>query len=480
MSSLHNPFATKHEGHDTESRLWSNWSRTQTCEPARVHSPESTHDIAEVIRAAAAQRSQVRPLGAGHSFTPVATTSGHRVQLDNMSGLLHVDREAMTVTLRAGTRLRDVPALLRPLGLSLANQGDVDPQSVAGAVSTGTHGTGLNFTGFAGMLRGFRIICADAVEYDCYEGAEGRAGELFRLARLGLGVFGVLTELTLDCVPAFHLAADEHPEDFDDVRINFTERVKAVDHMEFYWFPGTSTALVKENTRIPDTELNTALPELRATHSLPSDSPTSQSSGAARMAASTSSFFSEEVLNNGGLLGICELSRAMPRSTRALNRFAASTVSRRKYVDESHRVFVSPRRVRFSEMEYAIALDDLPEVLGEIRSVIDRHRAWVSFPLEIRAAKSDDVALSTAYQRDSAYIAVHRYWKEPYARYFFDLIEPIFKEAGGRPHWGKLHTLNSADLRERYPLFDDVAKLRSQLDPQGLFLNSHLRELFGA
>ena len=439
-------------------KTWSNWAGTQTCVPSTVHQPADAGEVGRIVRDAVASGSTVRPLGAGHSFTPVAVTDGHRVQLDKMTGFVGSDADAGTVTLQAGTRLRDVPGILRPRGLALANQGDVDPQALAGAVSTGTHGTGLGFTGFAGMVKGFRIVGADGEEVHAYDGAPGTAGDLFRLGRLSLGIFGVITELTLEGVPAFRLSADEHAENVDEVRRTFPERVAAVDHMEFYWFPGTDLALVKENTRLPGVE-------------------GMESANDPGLLGRAGEFIADEVINNAGLLAMCEAAKAAPKLTRKLNAFAAKTVSTRRYVDEAHKVFVSPRRVRFSEMEYAVPLDSLPEVLDEVRRTIDRHHAWVSFPLEIRAAKGDDVALSTAYGRDSAYIAVHRYHREEYREYF-DLLEPIFLAAGGRPHWGKLHTLGAEQLRERYPLFDDVAQLRRRLDPNGVFLNDHLRGLF--
>lgn len=440
-------------------KQWSNWSGTQTCTPRSVHQPADAGEVGRIVREAVASQSSVRPLGAGHSFTPVGVTDGHRIQLDGIAGFVGADADAGTVTFRAGTRLRDVPGILRPRGLALANQGDVDPQSLAGAVSTGTHGTGLGFTGFAGMVRGFRIVGADGEEIHAHEDADGIAGELFRLARLGMGAFGVITELELEGVPAFRLSADEHAEDFEEVRRTFVERVADVDHMEFYWFPGTDLALVKENTRLPGIE-------------------DMHSAGDPGLLGRAGEFLADEVINNAGLFAMCEAAKAMPKLTKPLNAFAAKTVSTRRYVAEAHKVFVSPRRVRFAEMEYAVPLDVLPEVLDEVRRTIDRHRAWVSFPLEIRAAKGDDVALSTAYGRDSAYIAVHRYHREEYSEYF-RLLEPIFLAAGGRPHWGKLHTLGAAELRDLYPLFDDVADLRRRVDPTGVFLNDHLRDLFG-
>lgn len=447
---------------DAQSAPWQNWSRTQSCNPSYIHQPSDAAGVSAVIEAAKADGTSVRPLGAGHSFTPVATTEGHRIQLDRYSGLVDLDTENKTVTLRAGTRLRDIPGILRPLGWALPNQGDVDPQSLAGAISTGTHGTGLGFTGFAGTVRGFRIVTADGVEKHCHAGASGEEAELYRLARLGLGVFGVMTEVTMDIVPAFDLRADEHREDFESLRKAFPERCGEADHLEFFWFPGQKEALVKHNTR------TAPAPRRRR----PTPGTVRHRLGQVR------SFVDEELLGNIGLKAICEVSAKFPAATGALNKFATNAVPERIYSDEAHRVFVSPRRVKFAEMEYSVPLEAAPDVLDEIRSVLEAKNIQVSFPIEVRAAGADDVALSTAYGRDSAYIAIHRYFKEPYREYF-DLIEPIFKAHEGRPHWGKLHTLRAADLAERYPLFDEVAALRDKVDPEGLFLNPHLRSLFG-
>lgn len=444
---------------------WSNWAGTTRCNPASVHKPRTVRELESIVRAAAYADTTVRPLGAGHSFTPVAATRDIRIQLDHLSGISGLDMENNTVTFRAGTRLRDVPGLLGPLGIALANQGDVDPQSIAGAVSTGTHGTGLGYTGFAGMLRGFRLVTPDGRELNCTPDADGIGAEIYRLGRIGLGMFGVLTELTFDTVPAFHLAADEHTEDFEQLRRTFPERARAADHLEFFVFPGTDAALVKENTRIPDTDYEDWARRDNGTHRVPSRLLTAQK------------FITEEVINNAALWGMCELSRVRPGLTPKLNNFAAGTVPDQKYIDEAHKVFVTPRRVRFSEMEYAVPLDDAPEVLSEIRAAIEKSRTVVSFPLEVRTAAADDVALSTAYDRESCYIAAHRYHRENW-RGYFGMIEPILRAADGRPHWGKLHSLQHSELREAYPLFDEVNELRRRVDPAGVFMNPYLSNLF--
>lgn len=444
---------------------WSNWAGTTRCTPTSVHQPQTIQELESIIKAAAFAKSTVRPLGAGHSFTPVATTSDIRIQLDHLSGISGLDMENGTVTFRAGTRLRDVPDLLGPIGLALTNQGDVDPQSVAGAVSTGTHGTGLGYTGFGGMLRSFKLVTPDGRERLCSPDADGIDAEIFRLGRIGLGLFGVLTELTFDTVPAFHLAADEHAENFEELRQTFPERARAADHLEFFIFPGTDTALVKENTRVPASDYEEWTRRDGGIHRTPSKLLTAQK------------FFSEEIVGNAALWAMCEASRLRPSLTSRLNSIAVGSVPEQKYIDEAHKVFVSPRRVRFSEMEYGIPLNDAPDVLSDIRSAIDRSNSCVSFPLEVRTAAADDVALSTAYGRETCYIAVHRYHRENWRNYF-GLIEPILRAAGGRPHWGKLHSLQNSALREAYPLFDEVNDLRRRVDPDGLFLNPYLANLF--
>ena len=430
--------------------LWRNWGRSASARFAEVASPADETEVSAVLRRAASAGLPVRPMGAGHSFTPIAATDGISLRLDRMSGLRRVEVDSGRVTLGAGTRLRDLPALLEPYGLALENMGDIDHQSIAGAISTGTHGTGAGFTGLAGQVVGLRIALADGSVVDC---SSVERPELFEAARVGLGAFGVLTEVTVQCVPAFLLEANEHPEPLDAVLDGFAERMTAADHVEFYWFPHTDTALVKANRRLPLDAERSPVPRWR-------------------------SLIDDELLANGVFAGTCLAGTVAPRVVPAVNRVAAHLVSDRSYTDLSHRVFTAPRRVRFREMEYALPREELPDVLRAIRTLISASRWRISFPLEIRVAAADDVWLSTAYRRPTAYVAVHRYHREPFAEYF-TAVEDLFLGVTGRPHWGKLHTRDADYLRLAYPRFDDALRVRAEVDPGGLFANPYLDRVLG-
>jgi FAD-linked oxidoreductase len=432
---------------------WRNWSGAQTAEPSQFVQPTTEAEVVELVRRAAGDGLRVKAVGAGHSFTPVAATDGVLVNLDHLSGVVTVDREAMVVTFLAGTRLRDIPGLLRPHGLALANQGDVDPQSLAGAVSTGTHGTGAGLTGFAGMVRGLRTVTADGTVHDV-----GPGDPLFDLGRVSLGALGITTRITMAVVESFVLSAVEKAEPLAPLARDFPARAAAVDHLEYYWFPGTDVAHVKTNTRY-------SLPDAAAAD-LPGPVPRWRS------------VIDDEVVSNGAFGAMCALMHLAPRTTGAMNRVAAATLAQREYADTAHNVFVSPRRVRFNEMEYAVPLADAPEVLSEVHRVIDASGVPVGFPVEVRCTAADTVPLSTAYGRESCYIAVHRYHRDDY-RELFSVVEPVLTAAGGRPHWGKLHTLDHADLAAVHPHLSEVAELRARVDPDGVFRNPMVDRVFG-
>jgi FAD-linked oxidoreductase len=430
---------------------WQNWAGTASADPVRRSWPRSTEEIAQAITAAAKDGLTVRALGSGHSFTSAAATSGVAIDLSTWTGIIGADLDSGLVTVRSGTTIKDLNAALHALGLAMANLGDIDAQTVSGAISTGTHGTGAGLGGIATQVTGLELVLADGSTVFC--SADERP-DLFSAVRVSVGALGVLSTVTLQCVPAFTLAADERPMLLDEVLGRFGEFASDNDHFEFYWFPYGKNALVKRNNRIASgSPVPSPMPGWRR-------------------------FFEYEMMENAAFGALCRTGRAMPSAIKPLNRFAAATLSRRSYSAPSHEVFVTPRRVRFVESEYAVPRESLLDVLAELRAGVPRLADPVMFPVEVRVAAADDVWLSTAYGRDSAYVAIHQYVGLPYTDYF-RLFESIATSVGGRPHWGKMHTRDASYLGTAYPRFADFLRVRDSLDPSRRFANAYLQQVFG-
>jgi L-gulono-1,4-lactone dehydrogenase len=439
---------------------WQNWAGTASADPVRRSWPRSAEDIGHAITAAAKDGLTVRALGSGHSFTPAAATSGVAIDLSSWAGIIGADLDSGLVTVRSGTTIRELNAALHTLGLAMANLGDIDAQTVSGAISTGTHGTGAAYGGIATQVAGLELVLADGSAVSC--SADERP-ELFNAARVSVGALGVLSTVTLQCVPAFTLAADERPMPLDEVFGRFGEFAADNDHFEFYWFPYGKNALVKRNNRIPRGD-NLAYP--RGDSRVPRPMPNWRR------------FLEYEVMENAAFGALCRTGRAVPATIKPLNRLAAATLSKRTYSAPSHEVFVTPRRVRFVESEYAVPRACVLDVLAELRAGVTRLAHPVMFPVEVRVAAADDIWLSTAYGRDSAYVAIHQYVGLPYAEYF-RLFESIAAAVGGRPHWGKLHTRDASYLSSAYPRFSDFLRIRDETDPERRFANPYLQQIFG-
>ena len=424
---------------------WTNWAGTQLANAEIIH-PVGTGAISQAVTGAR----RVKPIGAGHSFTGIGRPEGTQLVFDRHAGLVSIDVAAGLVTVQAGMTLRRLNALLEQAGLSMTNLGDIDAQTVAGALSTGTHGTGARYGGLATQLRGFELVLADGSVLSC---SEQENAEIFRIGRVGLGALGVLSTVTLQVEPLFALTADEAPMALSDVLTRFDELADGTDHFEFYWFPHTERTLVKRNNRGLASPLD-PLPRWRA-------------------------WWDDEFLSNSVFGAVVAGGRREPRLVRPLSQLAAHALGRRTFTDVSHRVFVSARRVRFVEMEYALPRAAAVDVVTEIKATIER-RGWrIAFPIEVRVAAADDIALSTASGRDSAYVAVHMPVGTDHEPYF-RAVEAIAGQVGGRPHWGKLHYLERDTLAARYPGFDRFIELRERLDPGRVFTNAYLDSVLGA
>lgn len=425
---------------------WRNWAGTVTAAPSHVHLPRSVDDVVAAVRAA--RGSRLRPRGSGHSFTPLAATDGHAVDLRRWTGIESLDTTTGRVRVRAGTTLRALNAALDAHGRALENLGDIDVQTIAGAIATGTHGTGARLGGLATQVVGLDLVLADGTPVTCAAGED-----LFEAARVGLGALGVVTHVTLRCVPAFALAASERPEPLDDVLAGLDTLFDEADHVEFYWFPYGAQALVKRNTRVALEAAPAPLHPVRR-------------------------FVEYDVVENAAFGTLCRVGRALPRTAVPMGRLASGVLSAREYGDRSARVFTTRRRVRFVESEWAVPRSALAGVLDELRALVPRLEHPVLFPVEVRVAAADDVWLSTAHGRDTAYVAIHQYVGAPRAAYFA-AFGAIAAAAGGRPHWGKEHHLDAADLAGRYPRFDDVRRVRRAVDPEGLFADEHTDRVLG-
>lgn len=430
--------------------VWRNWGRSQRAKPIRVERPRTAGAVQRAVQAAARAGIPIKAVGASHSFSGIAVPAGVLLLLDDLTGLVDVDRERHLVTFSAGTRLRDIPRLLAPHGLAMENLGDIDSQTISGAVSTGTHGTGSRFRGMAAQVAGATLVrgTGEMLHVDERENAE-----LLPAVALSLGSLGILVDVTVRCVPAFDLSAVERPEPLEEVLADLPERVAASDHLEFYWFPHTQTALTKTNTR--------------------------QGSGEDRHPLSPAkAWFDDSFVANGLLQVACSAGKAAPAMIPRINRVAERLTGNRTFADASARVFTTPRTVRFREMEYAVPAAEVPEVLREIRDLIDRSGWRISFPVEVRFAAADDLWLSTASGRDTGYIAVHRYAGEDPTEYF-RAVESLMRAHDGRPHWGKMHWRDAESLRPTYAHFDDFLAVRDRLDPNRLFRNAYLDRVLG-
>ncbi|MGW3173024.1 D-arabinono-1,4-lactone oxidase [Streptomyces sp. NPDC001153] len=428
---------------------WRNWGGNVSARPARQVAPASVEELAAAVRRAAEDGLKVKAVGTGHSFTSIAATDGVLIRPQLLTGIRKIDREAMTVTVEAGTPLKRLNAALAREGLSLTNMGDIMEQTVSGATSTGTHGTGRESASIAAQITGLELVTADGSVLTC---SEKENPKVFAAARIGLGALGIITAITFAVEPLFLLTAREEPMPLDRVLAEFDQLWAENEHFEFYWFPHTGNTNTKRNNR-------SAGPE----------QPVGQLAG----------WFEDEFLSNGVFQVAQWVGRAAPAAVPAIARISSKALSARTYTDIPYKVFTSPRRVRFVEMEYAVPRAALAETLRELKSMVERSGLRVSFPVEVRTAPADDITLSAASGRDSAYVAVHMFRGTPYQAYF-TAAERIFTAHEGRPHWGKVHTRDAEYFARVYPRFGEFTALRDRLDPERLFQNDYLRRVLGS
>ncbi len=441
--------AVSTEATSAPTRAWTNWAGNQKAQVRRIATPASTREVAQTVREAAAAGLKVKPAGSGHSFTAAAVTDGVLIRLDHLSRTRSADKASGLVTVEAGMGLRRFNELLAEQGLALTNLGDIQEQTVAGAIATGTHGTGRSSASIAAQVAGLEIVLADGSIVAC---SATERPELFEAARIGVGAIGVITAVTFRTERAFLLSAHEEPTSLDVALDSFDDLWQENEHFEFWWFPHTKGALLKRNNR---------------------------STGPAAPLPRGREWFEDEFLANTFFSGLLKAGRSAPRAIPTINRFAAKALSARSYTDRSDKVFTSPRRFKFLEMEYALPREAAVSALREVRQMIERARLRISLPIEVRTAPSDALWLSTAHGRDTAYVAFHMHEGVNPTEYF-ENAEAIMVAYDGRPHWGKLHTRDREYIASAYPRFEDFLTVRDKADPERVFGNEYTRRIFGA
>ena len=424
----------------SHSLPWRNWSGGLVCQPAGRFAPATESELVEFLKST---RGPLRPVGSGHSFTPLVPTDGHLIVIDQLSALLDHDAETLQATFGAGSRLGDMGPALAAIGQAMINLPDIDRQTLAGATATATHGTGIGFQSLSGYVTDFRLItpAGEVLDLDAENDPD-----MFNAARVSLGALGVVTRMTLQNRSTYRLKARSWIQRTEEVLEGFDE--SAATHRHFEMFPLTHS----------DYAIVLATDETDAPINNPPPSP-----------------------EEGDGLG--EAMRGWmavrPRDRLPLVNAMAEQIQPTEVVDASYKILSNVRNNRFNEMEYSVPLEAGAECLAEVlRTIIDKE-IDVVFPLEYRYVRRDDTWLSmSAGEEDHAAISIHRTAEEDY-RPYFDLIEPIFWKYEGRPHWGKIHSLNHAQLTQLYSRFEDFREIRKRLDPEGRLLNDHLRGIFG-
>ncbi len=431
-----------------ETGAWANWAGDQTCRPAEQVRPANREELAAAIVVAAAAGRKVSVAGSGHSFTEAAMTDGTMLRIEALKGVVDADPASGLVRVGAGTVLADLNEELARLGLAMENLGDIDSQTIAGAISTGTHGTGARLRNISAQVEGVELVLGDG---SVRELSAASHPELLRAARVGIGALGALSAVTLRCVPAFVLDRVDAPRPREQVLDSFQESADAHDHFELFTFPYADSALVLERNR---TE---APPSPRG-----------------RVAA----YLNDVVLENWALGALSATGRRFPGTIPSLSRLAGRLASGSRTVDRSDRVFANDRRVRFTEMEYGVPRERGPEAVRRVIEWVRSNRYPVFFPIEMRVAAGDDALLSPSHERDTAYIAVHQYRGMEW-RPYFEAVEAIMDEYGGRPHWGKRHFQTAATLAPRYPAWERFQAARDELDPGRVFANEYAERVLG-
>jgi FAD-linked oxidoreductase len=428
------------------SAKWQNWAKNVECNPKEILKPSTEQEIINIINQNREQSGRLRVVGNGHSFTELDATNDTMINLSNLQGLIDVDKDNRQATAWAGTSIKNLNHQLFENGLNIINLGDIDVQSIAGATATGTHGTGVNFGNISSQIAEFTIATADGQLLKC---SATENTDLFNAGRVSLGSLGIITQVKLDLSPSYKLEYLSKKASLEDTLNKLEEYNASNRNFEFYWFPYTQTVQLKFSNE-------TSLPV--------KDNKTLR-------------YLNQHIIENGLFGLLCNIGKNFEGSFASISKIVAAGITTERKINHSHLIYATPRNVLFKEMEYNIPIEHFKEVMNRIVDKIHKEKYRVYIPIECRFVKGDDIWLSPSCGRDSAYMAFHVDNRTPHQPYFND-IEKIMLEYGGRPHWGKMHSLKSDTFSKLYPKWNDFVDLKNKLDPQEMFSNDYVKEIF--
>jgi FAD-linked oxidoreductase len=428
-----------------------NWAETIQCHPGEYDQPTTVEEVVQIVRRAEAEGKVVRVFGGRHSWSKFVLTDGALLNLDSLNKILAIDPDTHQVTIQAGMRIKDLVNILQYAGLGLKNLGSIMEQSFAGAISTGTHGTGRTLGSLHTQVVGMKIVSGGGKILEI-SSDDSNYAEMLSAAQVSLGALGVVVELTLQCVPLYNVRLKAWSEPYEDVLSRLDTLIADNQRVRFYWLSGTDEIYVNTMNDTDDPS-HAVSPFMR--------------------------WFRETVLRHDVLAALMEIGNHFPNAIGSINRFEAfvgySEIDEVGPYFQELPVGVYPRHI---ESEYAVPIERSAEAIRICRTIVERHDNQVTLPTEFRFVQGDNAMLSPAAGRDSCYICAQTSDMDLAMAYFND-FEPAMKQLGGRPHWGKILTLTAAEVEAMYPDYHRFVALRRELDPRGTFASDGIRELFG-
>lgn len=422
-----------------------NWSGNQKWTPNKLIQPYTTDEIISVVKSAISNKKKIRVFGSKTSSSSLNNTNDISLNLDNYQGIIHIDKANYLVTVKSGTKLYKLTKILAKNDLALENLGDFNKQSIAGAIATATHGSGIYLGILSTQVVGIKFINGLGKEIYC---SRKEKPELFKCMQVSLGTLGIVTEITLSCIDKYRVKLDKFSEKISDVLANINDYNANNRNFELLWFPYTNNTLTKYSN----------ITNFKADRS------------------TFYNFINDHILENYMFSLMCNLTKWFPNLRFSFSKFMTLFLLDSTRVKQYEDIYITPKNFKFNEMEYSVPIDAYQDAMKDVIKLVNSKKYKVFFPIQNRFVAQDNIYLSPCYKRVSAYISCHVFKGKDYHNYFKDL-EEIFTAYEGRPHWGKIHYKKSDYFKKVYPMFEKFNQKREEHDPNNIFLNEYLKEI---